>query len=817
MSGVMEGLRVLDLSWGTAGPMTTMLLADHGADVIRIERPEGAPFPEPQGYRVWNRGKRSAELDLTNDDDRQTFLALAATADIVVESYAPGTADRLGVGYEALRALNPGLIYCAITGYGNGTKDADRPAIDQLVSARTGFAYEVRGWYGSPMDHTKDADLKTPDWVLPEELAIGSYRDGPIFTATQTPSVAAAYLATLGISAALHVRETTGIGQRVDTSMLQGIIQYQGCCWQRPEHLDAPMYQMATVDRRQIWGTVQVKDRGWVNMWGTSGVWAKLASEGEKLAKPDPDALAAAGGPRKVGGLKDQIDAFAEAVPGLRKFTRQEWTDFAIENRLGVHPVRSPEEALTDELCMADGSVAEIEDPELGTLRQAGILFRLHNRPTKPTKPAPKRGQHTAEIKAEAAAAGTPKPAASAAAPKATSRKGPLDGIRVLDFGFAVAGPWTSQVLADMGADVLTIDAPGYHSAWPLNHMGMGVNKSKRHVILDIKNPAARPVLEDLLRSADIVTHNMRPGAAERLGIEYDAVKKVNPKLIYLHTRAFEDGPRSPLGGHDQAGNALGGTQWEDGGCWNGGNAYFHVGTGGDLGNGFFGAIACVAALYDRDRTGEGQKVDTSILNAALFCNSRVYTDREGTHFERSTLDANQTGLSALYRLYECATGWVCVAALTDQHWSALAQAIPSLGDDARFATAADRKANDAALAGLLETTFRDRSAEEWFKLLDAAGVPVEVCSATFSQTLFDDPEFIERNWVVNTKGHPTVGDIDMNGIGIDFSETPSKPGGPPPMPGQHTREVLAELGYDDAKIDGLLAAGAAATENKMG
>src|SRR3954452_16970868 len=131
MSGFLEGLRVLDLSWGTAGPMTTMQLADHGADVIRIERPEGTPFPEPQGYRVWNRGKRSAELDLTNDDDRVTFLALAAGADIVVESYAPGTADKLGVGYEQLRALNPRLIYCAITGYGNGTKDADRPAIDQ--------------------------------------------------------------------------------------------------------------------------------------------------------------------------------------------------------------------------------------------------------------------------------------------------------------------------------------------------------------------------------------------------------------------------------------------------------------------------------------------------------------------------------------------------------------------------------------------------------------------------------------------------------------------------------------------------------------
>ena len=190
---------------------------------------------------------------------------------------------------------------------------------------------------------------------------------------------------------------------------------------------------------------------------------------------------------------------------------------------------------------------------------------------------------------------------------------GPLAGIRVLDFGFAVAGPWTSQLLADLGADVISIDAPGYHAAWPLNHMGMGVNKSKRHLTLDIKNPARgrRAPPPDRVGRRDHAQHATGRGRATRHRVREGA--RDQPGVIYLHTRAFDDGPRSALGGHDQAANALGGTMWEDGGSWNGGHPYFGLGSGGDKGNGFLGAVAVVDALYDRDRNGqrsEGRHVD---------------------------------------------------------------------------------------------------------------------------------------------------------------------------------------------------------------
>ena len=812
MSGVFEGLRVLDLSWGTAGPMTTMLLADHGADVTRIERPGGAPFDEPEAYRVWNRGKRSAELDLSSDADREVFLALADAADVVVESFQPGVADRLGVGYEALSARNPRLVYCSITGYGRGTKDQDRPAYDQLVAARVGHQWEIRGWYGSPMDRIQGKDSEKPDFVPDDACRIGTDRDGPLFQATPQPSVGAAHLASIGIASALHVREATGRGQWVETSLLQGILFYNGCTWQRAEKLDAPGYQMGMMDRRQNWGLMETAD-GWICMWGGPPAWPILAAEGDTLVAPDREAIMARGR-GGMGALKDRLDGLAEASPYLKKFTRDEWDALATSVAFNLQPIRRPEEAFVDKLSEADGSVTEIVDPDLGPLRQAGILFRLHDRPTAPRGPAPKRGQHTDEVKAEAgqsAATSTTTPPADAP----SFAKGPLDGIRILDFGFAVAGPFTSQILADMGADVIKVDTAA-RGGWGQNHMGLGVNKSKRHLALDAKHPDARPILEELIRSADVLTHNMRPGAAERLRLDWDTVKEINPRLVYLHTRAHEDGPRSDRGGHDQSGNALGGTEWEDGGCNDGGRPYFSVGTGGDLGNGFFGASAVVYALYDRDRTGKGQKVDTSILNSALFCNSRLYTNPAGDVLDLPRLDADQRGMSALYRLYEGSTGWLCIAVVGDAHWKALTSVINGgLADDPRFATAADRKANDAALVGVLTDAFAERSAEEWVKLLDGAGVPAEVSDPNWSKGLFDDPELIDRGWVVHLSGHETVGEVDMYGIGVEYSATPSKPGGPSPSAGQHSREILASLGCDDDAIAKLVEAGAVVVNDR--
>jgi crotonobetainyl-CoA:carnitine CoA-transferase CaiB-like acyl-CoA transferase len=805
MAGVLEGLRVLDLSWGLAGPKATMLLADHGADVVRVERPGGEPFERPLGYRVWQRGKRSAALDLKAAEDLETFRQLASAADILVESFAPGTTEKLGIDYASLSPANARLVYCSITPYGRDNAHSDRPGYDALVAARTGLQWEARGWNGTPMDRILGLDLEEADSFVPESVRIGANRDGPIFPATEAPSVLAAYLAVLGISSALRAREKTGRGQWVETSLLQAVIQSSCASWQRPEHIDAPGYTFGVADRRQTWGIVRAKD-GFMCTWASPPEWFEAVGAGDELKLPEQDTVNRAGGMQSV---EERLRALERIAPIFAKFTTAEWSRIAAESgAVSCQPVRTPEAALLDPALLAEGAVAVVEDPELGPLHQAGLIYRLHANPPAIRGPAPRTGEHTAAIRAEAASL-PPSDSAKGASAEATLARGPLDGIRIVDFGLAVAGPWCTQLLADLGADVVKVD-PLRQSFWMPSHMAIGVNRSKRCMGLDVKTPEGNAIARKLIEGADVVVHNMRPQAAEKLGLDFATLREINPRVVFCHTRGFEDGPRSLLPGNDQTGNALGGTLWEDGGCWNGGRPWFGATSNGDIGNGFLAAIAVVQALLAREKSGVGQAVDASILNAALFNNSRVYTTPEGEHFERPTLDSEQLGLSALYRLYECAEGWLCLAVVKEEHWAALSEVVSGLAADARFRSAADRRENDGELARVLGEMLRKETAKRWFERLDAAGVPCEISSDLFSRELFDDGELMGRGWTVRCEGNAVLGTIDMFGTGIDFSDTPSRPGGPPATMWQHTGEILAELGYSPEEIEALYDSGAA-------
>lgn len=814
MSGVLSGLRVVDLSWGTCGPLVTMLMADHGADVTMIERPGGAPFEDAYGLApVARRGKLSAVLDLKAKGDLETAQALMRGADIVVQSFAPGTAERLGIAYEQLAPANPGLIGCSITGYGRGTQDEQRPAFDALVAARLGAQWEARGWDGGSIRRIAGTDIDPASLPpIPESIRIGSGRLGPYFAAAPVASVCTAYLALLGVSAALKVREATGRGQLIETSMAQGLILYLAAGWQRPDHPDAPGYDMAVTDRRQTWGMLKAKDR-WVNFWTSPADWAHVAGGGDTLKVPTKEELLArsehAAAPTrnfKMPSIDERLESLAAVAPVLAKFTAEEWAKVAAASGVCLQPVRSPEEALVDPALLRDGAVAVIQDPEHGVVHQTGIVFRLRERPTQPKGPAPIPGANTEEVRAEARQQKA-WPAAKAPSAAQTFKRGPLHGIRVIDIGLAVAGPWCAQMLGDLGADVIKVD-PGRQAFWIPTHMSAIVNRTKRSLHLEMKGTEGYEIARKLADGADVVMHNMRLGVAERLAMDYETLKKTNPRLVYCHTRGFDDGPRSKLPGHDQAANSLGGAVYEEGGCGRGGRPYFSGLTGGDIGNGYLGAIAITLALFDRERTGRGQFVDTSILNASLFNNTRVMARPDGSGFPRPMLDGAQLGYSALYRLYEGKTGWLCIAVLSDAHWDALARVLPELTGDNRFSSAEARRRNDAGLAASLETAFKTNTARDWAARLQKAGVPAEVSDDEFSRHLFENQEYRARQWISRPEGHPKLGAIDMFGIGIEFSQTPIRPGGAPPVLGQNTREILLELGYSDGRIDSLIAAG---------
>jgi crotonobetainyl-CoA:carnitine CoA-transferase CaiB-like acyl-CoA transferase len=793
MPGVFDGLRVLDLSSGIAGPMTTMLLVDNGALVTRIESPHGEPFGAHSGARVWNRGKRSAVLDLGTDDGRSTFRALAASADLVVESFAPGTSERLGIDHATLASANPGLISCSITGYGRFGRDRDRPGYDALVAARTGLFYDQKGRRGTAMEYISGRPGPEPEFDAPDGLVRGADRPGPIFPRTPWPSIGAMYFATLGIAAALRAREVTGQGQWVETSLLQGALASVALNWQRVEHPDAPLYWMWPVDSRSLEGLFECADGRWVHHWTLRPTWVLTAAEGDDLShvdlgaayRNDPDRVS-----MEPDGMLTGLFLYPLLTEAFRKFPSDAWVAAGEAAGVGMALVRSPAEALSDESFIADGCVVETDDPEVGRIRHVGPVLEFSATPGRVSGPTTRTGLHTDEVRAEAAG---PR-AAVPTRPEGSKLAHALQGVRVLDLGLGVAGPFAGRVLADLGADVIKIHAM-HDTYWTGTHMGLGTNRGKRSIAVNLKHEGGRAVLDRLIERADVVTTNWRPGAAARLGIDYESLRERFPRLVYCNTRGYEKGPRSDLPGTDQTAAALTGVEWEDGACAAGNPPLWSRSGMGDTGNALLAAIAITAALYHRDRTGVGQSVSTSIVNAQLLLTSYAWIHADGTPTEWGTVDAEQYGLSPFYRLYECADGrWLCVAAVEHEHRIALA----AVFRDDRIALETLEK-----VAAILESRLAEHPAAQWCEALNTAGVPAEVVDEEYCRTLFDDPQARAAQLVAETRAG-NVGRFEDAGLLVNLSATPGVIQRGPCLCGEHTREILLEHGYTAAEIASL-------------
>src|SRR3954469_2772106 len=369
MTSVLDGIRVLDLSSGIAGPVAGMLLSDHGADVVKIEPPGGDPWRGTPGYDVWLRGRRSAELDLGTDADRDVFYALADAADVVLETFGPGTAARLGVDAKTLLARNSRLVHCTISAYGPHTGLRDRPGYDALVAARLGLLHEQRGHPGGPAA----AEPFLPELDVPEGMPPGAPRDGPIFTYTPWPSMCAAFLATTGISAALLAREQTGRGQRVETSLLQAALSLTASKWLQAEFDDAPGFRTWIYDQRATKGMFQCSDGRWIQAWVPYPKFVLSSADGDTLARRgESDRFRDSADriptdPENIVVLAYYYPLMAEA---FAKFPSTEWVRLAAEAGVPLQQVRTPEEALLDDALIAEGAGGDGDHPEDGPPRQ---------------------------------------------------------------------------------------------------------------------------------------------------------------------------------------------------------------------------------------------------------------------------------------------------------------------------------------------------------------------------------------------------------------------------------------------------------------
>jgi len=388
---------------------------------------------------------------------------------------------------------------------------------------------------------------------------------------------------------------------------------------------------------------------------------------------------------------------------------------------------------------------------------------------------------------------------------------GPLDGIRVLDCTMALAGPFCSLLLADLGADVIKIENPdgaardGTHE--PAYHGESGhfmiVNRNKRSLSLDLKHPRARGLVERLVRSADVLVQNFRPGVMARLGCDYATLRAVNPGLVYCSISGFGEGsPYADLAGFDLIAQGMSGLMSITGDP--AGGEPVKVGTPVcDMGAGMYGALGVVAALLSRQQTGCGQHVEATLLDTPISW----LTWRAAEWWGTGEVPAPQGSGHGIYRAFKCSDGrWVNIGP-SARLWPVACRTLglPELIDDARFSTAQARSEHRDELTRLVQQAFLRRPSAAWIAAFQAAGVPTGPIK-TVAEVLDEDPHVQAREMVVDLD-HPVVGPMKTLGVPVKLSATPGAVRRPAPLLGQHTDEILTELGYTPEEITTLHAA----------
>ena len=803
MTQALEGITVLDFTQGMAGSIATMAMSDFGAEVIKIEPPEGDPYRAIPQSRLWNRGKKSVVLDLNDPDTTRQVRKLAERADVVVETFKPGVADSLGIGYEMLKADRPDLVYCSITGFGPKGPYAGYQDYDGLIEAKSGRLMTFAGIAG---------------------------REGPSYAVVNAASHAAAMGTIRGVVSALMVRDQTGQGQQIETSILQAITYYdllQFVLWQMminfPETFDFDPTTVAMRASPIQYLPVRTKD----------GKWMQLANLIERLFRSEIYAIG-------LGHIYDDprfVDApnlvEEDAREELRRMilskmlekTQDEWMDLFIneEGNVAAEPFMTATEALSHPQIIHDGYVQNVEDPTVGLMRQLGPAFHMAGTQPQIQGAAPILGQHTEEVLKSLE---TPLPAKNTRASNSLP-KHPLEGVTVLDLSTVIAGPLAGSLLAELGARVIRIEtlAGDYMRGFSDGIASNRTMAGTEGLSFDLKTEECQEILRRLIPKIDVVMHNMRPGAPERVGIGLDQVRELNPDINYIYVAGYgSTGPyhhrpaMHPIGGA-VAGGAL--TQAgrdalppEDAEMTM--DEIVEVSrilgrsqdVNPDPNTSMVASTAVVMGLYVRQRTGKPQYTEVSMIGANAFANADDFFDYEGKP-PRLFPDSEGYGIHALYRIYEAQEGWVFLACPLQGDWLALCDAIerPDLRDDPRFSNLEARQENDDALIAELAPLFKTKSPQDWENELSAKDVGCVRVEDSNMYGFFNDDEHIQENGFITEVEHKRFGKFWRYSPLLNFSKTPGKAGGGI-LRGQHTMPILKELGYTEDEVHALKAKG---------
>ena len=803
----LEGLRVVDLSNVRTGAQVSQLLADFGADVVHVEPPGGSPLRREAAWPCWARGKRSIQLDLHDPDDVAVVRGLAATSDVVLETFRPGVADRLGLGYDELSRRNERLVYASITGFGRRGPLVDLQGYEGVVLAKFGAM-----------------------WAL-ENM---SERDGPSFPSVAMASYPASQLCAQGILAALYERERSGRGQWVETSLAQAL----------SIHDNFALLQRMLASRYDGFVHVARVQRG-IPSGGLSfrllvaltadGRWVQFSQTVERLFRAmmkmfeldwmfdDPRWRSAP----DFDDVEQRVEFWEILLQAARKKTLDEWrAEFDRDPNVWAELFRHGYELLDHPQMQWNRMVAEVDDPERGRVRQPGPLARLEQAPAALDRPAPRLGEHDDAIRAEASASAPPtgRTAGHGTPVADVDRRPPLDGVTVVELGSYYAAPFGATLLADLGARVIKLEEL---SGDPFRMMvgfpdlaAIKVLQGKECVAVDLQSEEGRRIAHRIIAGADIVLQSFRAGVAERLGLDPDTLRRLNPDLVYLRSPGY--GPDGPCGHRPAFAPTIGAAAGLASR-----NAGASIPEGPDLaleeikpaamrlatavmgvGNadGFSAVSAGTAMLLGlvaRQRGAGAQTMLTTMLSSAAHALSEVMVDYAGKP-PVATADAGLHGFSALYRLYAASEGWVFLAAPSDRDWARLVDALPGdagLRDDVRFVTAEGRRAHDEALAEVLGAHFATRPAGEWESELRAAGVAcVEASQAPVEAHYLDEGSPGRESGFLTTAQHPVLDEIPRMAPVVELSRSTTVAGNAGRI-GEHTAKVLLEVGYTDAEV----------------
>jgi crotonobetainyl-CoA:carnitine CoA-transferase CaiB-like acyl-CoA transferase len=786
----LDGVRVVDLSSGIAGPYCTKLLADAGADVLKIEHPDGgdplrrwsasgrslAAGEDGVLFRFLNTSKRSAAVDCATAAGRERVLALAADADLVVESFAPGAIEDLGLGPAAVWPRNPRVSFVSISPFGRGGPWSQRPATE----------FTLQAWCGST------AARGTPDRP---PIAAGG-RLGEWLGGT--------YAAVAALTAH-HATRRGARGTHVDLALLEVMaltMAPNSMVWESLAGHPSPFARTVEIP------SIEPARDGWVGFCTITGQqWRDFLVLIERPDLVDDDALAR---------WDERIHRVHDVNAMIHGWTRRHAVEQIVERaaalRIPVAAIGTGDTVTGFEQFVARGVF--VRHPGAGFV-QPRAPYRLSLADLRPPAPAPGLGADACEWLAVDGADRTPDP------PPAIGG-GPLGGLRVIDFTAFWAGPFATQYLAGMGADVVKVESiqrpdgmrfqsvrpPGNDGWWEWSALFHTVNLGKRGITLDLGRPAGLELIRRLLDEADVAVENFSPRVMDNLGLRYDELAARNPRLIMVRMPAFGlDGPWRDRVGFAQTMEQLSGMAWLTG--FADGPPVLPRGPCDPLA-GLHALVALLAALEHRARTGRGQLVEATMVEAALNAAAEMVLEASA-YGARLMRDGNRGPVAAPQNLYPCRGDdrWLALAVTGDEAWAALVDVMgrPAWSRDDALGTAPGRRAHHDRIDAAIAAWCADRDVETLVEELAARGIAA--APVVPAARLGDNPQLRARGFF-ETVVHPVTGALVHPSLPMRLPADRARWfARPAPTLGQHTEEILRNLlGLDAGAIARLRADG---------